>query len=110
MNVSFQSENNNTGNNPEESQKNPYLIKEYVPELEIIDKNTIICDEIKYDIKDYIKKINNNSNEFLDDIMIYNHCEKCKNDLNKYFCIDCHKTYVINVMKNVRLKSMIFLI
>ena len=52
MNVSFQSENNNTENIPEESTKNPYLIKDYVPELEIIDKNTIICDKIIYDIKD----------------------------------------------------------
>ena len=29
------------------------------------DKNTIICDEKEYDIKDYIKKINNISNELL---------------------------------------------
>ena len=91
MNVSYQSENNNTEKVPEESPKNPYLIKEYVPELEIIDKNTIICDKIKYDIKDYIKKINSTSDEFLDDIMIYNHCGKCKNDLNRYFCKNCYK-------------------
>ena len=46
MNVSFQSENNSTENIPEASPKNPYFIKEYVPELQIIDKNTIICDKI----------------------------------------------------------------
>ena len=91
MNVSFQSENNSTENIPEESPKNPYFIKEYVPELQIIEKNIIICDKIKYNIRDYIKKINNTSNEFLDDIMIYNHCGKCKNDLNKYFCKNCFK-------------------
>ena len=59
--------------------------------MKIINKNEIICDKLKYDIKDYFQKIKNTPNEFLDDIMIYNHCEKCKNDSNKYFCFNCMK-------------------
>ena len=74
MNISFQSEKNEGRDIPEESMINPYLSKEYVPELEIIDKITIKCDKEKYEIKNYFKEIYQSSNEFLDDIMIYNHC------------------------------------
>ena len=92
INVSFQSENNINENIPEESPKNPYLTEDYVPELEIINKNKVISDKIEYDIKAYIERINNSSsNEFLDDELTYNRCEKCQNDLNKYFCKNCHK-------------------
>ena len=52
MNISFQSEKNERRDIPEESLINPYLTKEYVPELEIIDKNTIKCDKEKYEIRD----------------------------------------------------------
>ena len=52
MNISFQSENNEKRDVPVESMINPYIIKQYVPELEIIDKNTIICDQEKYEIRD----------------------------------------------------------
>ena len=91
MNFSFQSENNDKENIPEELQKNPYLTKDHVPELEIVDKNKIICDKKEYEIKEYIKQKNNAENEFLDDIMIYNYCENCKKDYNKYFCKICLK-------------------
>ena len=90
INLSIQSENNNEKNISEELAKNPYLIEDHVPELEIIDKNTIICDKKEYNIKDYIKMINNPSNEFLDDIIKYNYCGKCKNGLNQYFCKICY--------------------
>ena len=73
-----------------EQPKNPYLTKDHIPEIKIKDKNKIICDEKEYEIKDYIKKINNSSNNFHDDIIIYNHCEKCKKDLNEYFCKNCY--------------------
>ena len=39
LNASFQTEKNDNNINPEESTINPYLTKEYIPELEIIDKN-----------------------------------------------------------------------
>ena len=68
MNISFQSEKNEGRDIPEESMINPYLTKEYVPELEIIDKNTIKCDKEKYEIKNYFKEINKSSNEFLDEL------------------------------------------
>ena len=100
MNVSFQNENiyNNLLNIFEKIPKNPYITKDHVPILEILDKNAIICDGIEFNIKDYIKKINNASDEFLDDLEIYNHWGKCKNDLNKYFfkiCKEniCNKCY-----------------
>ena len=75
MNVSFQNENiyNNLLNIFEKIPKNPYITKDHVPILEILDKNAIICDGIEFNIKDYIKKINNASDEFLDDLEIYNH-------------------------------------
>ena len=57
----------------------------------------------KYEIKDYIKMINNTSNEFLDDLTIYNHCGKCKNDLNIYYC----KIYHENICDNCHEKCMI---
>ena len=92
MNISFQRKNNDDVFVPEESPINQYLTKDHILVIEIINKNTIICDKKKYDIKDYIQKINNNNqNEFLDDVMVYNHCEKCKNDLNKYFCKNCNE-------------------
>ena len=71
--------------------KNPYLKKDDIQELEFIGKNNIIiCDKKKYEIKDYIEEINNNSNDILDD-EIYNHCGNCKKKLNKYFCFICNK-------------------
>ena len=45
MNVSFKIENDDIDDISEELQKNPYLTKDYVPELEIKDKNTFICDK-----------------------------------------------------------------
>ena len=98
INLSFQSQSNKGENIPEEPTKNPYITKDHVPELEIIDKNTIFYDKKKYDIKDYIEMINNIPNDLLDDVEIYNHCEKCKKHLNKFFCENlqaniCDKCY-----------------
>ena len=95
MNFSFQNENDESKYIPKESLvnpylENPYLTKDHVPELEIVDKNKIICDKKEYEIKEYMKQ-KNNENEFLDDIMIYNYCENCKKDYNKYFCKICLK-------------------
>ena len=104
MNLSFQSRNNEE-DIPEESPKNPYITKDHVPELEIIDKNTITCDKIKYEIKDYIKMINNTPNEFIDDIEKYNHCGKCKNDLNKYFCENCQENICDKCYKECKIKK-----
>ncbi len=73
---------------------NPYLNKDNVPELEKIDKNKIIfCDKKEYDIKEYLEKINDFSNDFLGDD-IYNYCGNCNNNKNKFFCIVCHKKYM----------------
>ena len=91
INLSFNSWNNDRRNILEEPPKNPYITKDHVPELEIVDKNIILCDKKKYDIKDYFKMINNTSSEFLDDVEKYNHCGKCKNYLNKYFCKNCYE-------------------
>ena len=90
MDISFQNENNVLENIPEELPKNPYITKDHVPEMEIINENIVICDKKEYDIKYYNKIINNNSDEFLDDVEIYNHCGKCKKEFNIYFCKDCH--------------------
>ena len=86
MNFSFQSE-NNKGEDvlKEDISKNPYIKYEHVPELEIINKNTIICDKKKYDIKEYNKLKNDNQEEFLEDIIHYNYCGKCKGNLNDFF-------------------------
>ena len=71
--------------------KNIYLKADDIPELEIIDKNKIMfCDKKEYKIKEYIKSINNNIIDFLDD-NIYNYCGKCNKNLNKFFCFYCHK-------------------
>ena len=59
--------------------------------MEFLDKNNIIiCDKKEYKIKDYIEKINNNSNDFLDED-IYNYCRNCKKKENKFFCFICNK-------------------
>ena len=60
----------------------------------------MLYDNQNYQINDYLQKINdnikkikdnnNNSNNFLDDTE-YDYCKKCKNNLNKYFCIKCQK-------------------
>ena len=65
--LSFQSENNINEDIIKELPKNPYITKDHIPEIEIINENTMTCDKKKYDIKDYINIINNhkNPNEFL---------------------------------------------
>ena len=46
MNLSFQNENNNREYIPEEvTQKNPYIMEDHVPEIEIINKNEMTCDK-----------------------------------------------------------------
>ena len=105
MNFSFQSENNKEENIEEEPIKNPYLTEDHVPELIIIDKNKIICDKKEYEIKDYIKLKNNTENEFLNDVMKYNYCDKCHKDLNKYFCKDCLKNICDNCYEKCKIEK-----
>jgi hypothetical protein len=105
MNFSFQSENNKEENIEEELCKNPYLTEDHVPELIIIDKNKIICDKKEYEIKDYIKLKNNTENEFLNDVMKYNYCDKCYKYLNKYFCKDCLKNICDNCYEKCKIEK-----
>ena len=109
MNFSFQNENNDKENIPDELPKNPYLTKDHVPELIIVDKNIMFCDKKEYEIKEYIKLKNNAVNEFLDDIMIYNHCEKCKKYENKfenkYFCKNCLKNICDNCYEKCKIEK-----
>ena len=85
--------------------KNPYLNKVDVPEIEIIDKNKIIfCNKKKYKIKEYVEKINNTINSFLDD-NIYNYCGKCHKYLNKFFCLICHKNICEDCYKECNLNK-----
>ena len=51
---------------------NPYLKNDDVPEIEIIDENTMIYNKCKTNIKDYLEKLNFNKDNFLDDYFIYN--------------------------------------
>ena len=69
---------------------NPYLKKDDIPELEVLGKNNMICDKKEYQIKEYIEKINSDSNDFLDE-NIYNICGNCKKNENKFFCFACNK-------------------
>ena len=105
INFSFQSENNDKENIPDELPKNPYLTKDHVPKLIIIDKNIMFCDKKEYEIKEYIKQKNNAENEFLDDLMIYNYCENCKKDYNKYFCKDCLKNICDNCYEKCKIEK-----
>ena len=68
------------------------------------------CDKKKYNFKDYIKILNNNSNnpnKFLDDIIIYNNCGKCKYELNQYFCQNCYENICNKCYEKCKKKSMI---
>ena len=105
VNFSFQSENDESKYIPKESLKNPYLTKDYVPELIIVNKNIMFCDKKEYEIKEYIKLKNNAVNEFLDDIMIYNHCEKCKKYENKYFCKNFFKNICDNCYEKCQIEK-----
>ena len=49
--------------------------------------------------------INNDSNEFLDDIMIYNHCGMCKNYLNKFFCKNCYENICVKCYEKCKIKK-----
>ena len=86
----FEEQKNTTKNQTEYVPKNPYLKKDNVPEIEIIDKNIIYCDNKEYQINEYFEQIKNASNDFLDDV-IYDYCGKCKNNRNKFFCRICYK-------------------
>ena len=86
-----------------------YLEKNYISEIQILDKNRMICDGIEYKIIDYInlinekikiiKDINDNSNDILDDNN-YDICGFCKYNLNDYFCENCNKNICNNCYKN----------
>ena len=69
--------------------KNPYLNYNNIPEIIKIDKNKIIfSNKEEFEIRKYLEKINNISNDLLDDDE-YNNCENCNNDNNKFFCFNC---------------------
>ena len=90
-------------NNFDNDIKIVYLKKEEIPQIKIINKNLMLYDNQNYKINDYIEKINdnikkikdnnNNSNNFLDDTE-YDHCKKCKNNLNKFFLHKMPKKYL----------------
>ena len=60
-----------------------------VPKIEIINKNSMMIDGEEYQIKEYLKLINSNSEDFLADSKYFK-CNKCKNNINKYFCKNCN--------------------
>ena len=60
--------------------KIPYLNKDKIPEIKIKDENYLYFGQ---KIEDYIKSLTN-----FDD-NIYNICNKCKINVNKYFCEKC---------------------
>ena len=86
-----------------------YLEKDYIPEIQILDKNRMICDGIEYQINDYmnqikekikkIKDINDDSVDLLDDNK-YEICGLCQNNFNEYFCEICNKNICKNCYKN----------
>ena len=106
-NLSFQTQNNDEVDPSEEPLKNPYITKNHVPEIEIIDKNTLTCDKKKMAIKEYFEQmnINNSSNEFLDDVINYNHCGKCQKDFNNYFCEICKVNICDKCYENCKIKK-----
>ena len=80
--------------------KNPYLNNNDVPELVSISKNKIIFfNKKEYDIKEYLDKINNTTNDLFDDYK-YNYCGNCKKNKNKYFCFNCDKNICEKCIKD----------
>ena len=79
-----------------------YLKKKDIPNIKIINKNLMICDEEECKISDYIEQINNyikkiedidvdnKLNDLLDDNK-YDFCSICKENSNEYFCEICKK-------------------
>ena len=61
-----------------------------------MDRNTMIYDKCKTNIKDYLEKLNFNKYSFLDDYLGYSNCKICQKGLNVYFCQNCQK----NLCKN----------
>ena len=100
MSVSFKSNDISLENSTEKigkdeklsnESKNPYLNKDCIPEIIKIDKNKIIfANKEEFEIREYLEKINNISNDLLDDDE-HNNCENCNNDNNKFFCFNCKK-------------------
>ena len=86
-----------------------YLKKEYISEIQILNKNQITCDGIECKISDYIKQINekikkikdinDNSIDLIDESR-YDNCDICKNNFNEYFCGICHKNICKNCYQN----------
>ena len=88
--------------------KNPYLNKDCIPEIIKIDKNKIIfANKEEFEIREYLEKINNISNDLLDDEE-YNNCENCNNDNNKFFCFNCKKNILLNVAINAILINIVY--
>ena len=76
--------------NPENEFKNPYLKKDDVPKIEIINKNKMIYDGIEYNINEYLNEINKVHIDIFD-TSIYNYCKKCRKKINRHFCKKCNK-------------------
>ena len=85
-------------NEEEDNSKNEirivYLEKDYIPGIQILDKNRLICGGIEYQINEYynkskekikkIKDINDNSVDLLDDNK-YDICELCEYSASQIF-------------------------
>ena len=91
---------NGINSDKDENIKICYLKNDEIPKIKIIDKHLMASDEKVYkiidylkQIKDYIKKLENNDddkNDLLDDFK-YDICGICKNNMNKFFCVICNK-------------------
>ena len=76
--------------NQENEFKNPYLKKDDVPKIEIINKNNMIYDGIEYKINEYLNEINKVHIDIFD-TSIYNYCKNCRTKINRHFCKKCNK-------------------
>ena len=100
---------NNEDYNSKDEIRITYLEKDYIPEIQILDKNRMLYGGIEYKINDYmnqikekikkIKDINDDSVDLLDDNK-YEICGLCQNNFNEYFCQICNKNICKNYYKN----------
>ena len=83
-----------------------YLKEDDISEIQILNKNKMICDGLEYQISDYnnqinekIKKINDGKIDLTDENK-YDCCWYCKEKVNEYFCENCHKNICKNCCNN----------
>ena len=104
---SILSGNVNDENTVKFERKNPYFKINDIPVIDLIDKNTMYYENNKTKIKDYLNKIELNSNNYIDNYLTYNNCGICQynsnvdnffqNDYsNTYFCKNCQKNLCNN--------------